>query len=57
MSGVGRLKEPLNIRVKEGLAIELTGKHANKLLERLEPVRRGAFTLAEFGLGTNDQAD
>lgn len=56
MSGVGRLQGPLVIRVANGRAVEITGRDADRLLTRLEPFGGVAFTLAEFGLGTNRQA-
>jgi leucyl aminopeptidase (aminopeptidase T) len=56
MSAVGRLQEPLLIRVEGGRAVEISGKQADRLLERLNPFGSSAFTVAEFGLGTNDCA-
>jgi leucyl aminopeptidase (aminopeptidase T) len=53
MSGIGRLQEPLFIRVEQGRAVEIRGKQADILLARLTPFGRSAFTLAEFALGTN----
>lgn len=56
MSSIGRLEEPLVIRVEGGRAIEIEGKQSNALLERLSPFGPSAFTVAEFALGTNDWA-
>jgi leucyl aminopeptidase (aminopeptidase T) len=56
MSGVGRLREPLSIRVEDGRAIEINGKEAGKLLAKLNAFGGMAFNLAEFGLGTNASA-
>ncbi|UCB50401.1 MAG: aminopeptidase [Deltaproteobacteria bacterium] len=56
MSTIGRLEEPLHIRVERGCAVELKGKEAHRLLERLSPFGRSAFTVAEFAMGTNEWA-
>jgi leucyl aminopeptidase (aminopeptidase T) len=56
MSGMGRLEEPLVIRVQGGRAAEIKGKQAHTLLERLNPFGRSAFTVAEFAVGTNEWA-
>jgi leucyl aminopeptidase (aminopeptidase T) len=56
MSTIGRLEEPLHIRVERGRAVELKGKEAHRLLERLSPFGRSAFTVAEFAMGTNEWA-
>lgn len=53
MSGVGRLQQALTIKIEHGQAVEITGKQSGKLIKRLSAFGRGAFTLAEFGLGTN----
>jgi leucyl aminopeptidase (aminopeptidase T) len=56
MSTIGPLEKPLTIRVEGGRAVEIEGKQATALLERLSPFGRGAFTVAEFAMGTNDWA-
>ena len=56
MSTMGRLEEPLHIRVEGGHAVEIIGKQAHRLLERLSPFGRKAFTVAEFAMGTNEWA-
>lgn len=59
MAGIGNLegKTPIIITVKNGRAIEIEGGAAAKALrEKLEPLGRGAFNVAEFGIGTNDAA-
>jgi leucyl aminopeptidase (aminopeptidase T) len=56
MSSIGRLEEPLQIRVQGGRAVEIKGKQANALLDRLSPFGRAAFTVAEFAMGTNEWA-
>jgi leucyl aminopeptidase (aminopeptidase T) len=56
MSAIGRLDEPLHIRVEAGRAVEIKGRQADTLLQRLNPLGRSAFTVAEFALGTNEWA-
>ena len=57
MSGLGCLHEPLVITVDHGLAVKISGKQADILFGRLNPFGLAAFTISEFGLGTNDQAE
>ena len=56
MSTIGRLEEPLQIRVEKGRAVEIKGRQAHTLLEKLSPYGPSAFTLAEFAMGTNEWA-
>lgn len=57
MASVGMLKEPIRIVVKDGYATEITGDdEAKRLRELLEPHGKDAYTVAEFGIGTNDKA-
>jgi leucyl aminopeptidase (aminopeptidase T) len=56
MSTIGPLEKPLMIRVKGGCAVEIKGKQATALLERLSPFGHPAFTVAEFAMGTNEWA-
>lgn len=59
MSGIGTLagKKPITIRVKNGFAVEISGgAEAAALREKLEPLGKKAFNVAEFGIGTNDAA-
>jgi leucyl aminopeptidase (aminopeptidase T) len=56
MSSIGRLEEPLHIRVEGGRAVEIRGRQAHTLLGRLSPFGRSAFTVAEFAMGTNEWA-
>ena len=46
----------LEIGVKNGRAIEISGTHAVELIERFNEVGRKAYWLAEFGVGTNPKA-
>jgi len=56
MSTMGRLIEPLYMDVNKGRAMNIRGRQADMLIERLKPFGSQAFTIAEFGLGTNDWA-
>ena len=56
MSTIGRLEEPLQIRVEKGRAVEIEGRQAHTLLEKLRPYGPPAFTVAEFAMGTNEWA-
>jgi leucyl aminopeptidase (aminopeptidase T) len=56
MSTMGRLIEPLYMDVNKGRAVNIRGRQAEMLIERLKPFGSQAFTIAEFGLGTNDCA-
>jgi leucyl aminopeptidase (aminopeptidase T) len=57
MASVGMVKEPIRIIVKDGYATEITGgDEAKRLRELLEPHGKDAYTVAEFGIGTNDKA-
>jgi leucyl aminopeptidase (aminopeptidase T) len=54
---VGIVQQPIHIVVKNGYATEITGgPEAARLRELLEPHGRDAYTVAEFGIGTNDKA-
>jgi leucyl aminopeptidase (aminopeptidase T) len=56
ISTIGRLIEPLHMDVNKGRAVDIRGRQADILIERLKPFGSPAFTIAEFGLGTNDCA-
>jgi len=57
MAGVGMVREPIKIVVKDGYATDITGgAEAKRLIELLEPHGKDARTVAEFGIGTNDKA-
>jgi len=56
MSTIGRLIEPLHMDVNKGRAVDIRGRQADMLIERLRPFGDAAFTVAELGLGTNDCA-
>ena len=57
MAGVGMVNEPIRIEVRGGYAVAIDGgAEARRLRELLEPHGRDAYTVAEFGIGTNDKA-
>jgi len=57
MAGIGVLNKPITIKVKEGLATEITGgAQAKKLITILDKHGRDAMNIAEFGIGTNHKA-
>lgn len=57
MAQVGIVTTPIRITVKDGYAVEITGgEEAEKLKQLLEPHGKDAYTVAEFGIGTNDKA-
>lgn len=57
MAGVGLVREPIRIVVRDGYATEITGgEEAARLRALLEPHGREAYNVAEFGIGTNDRA-
>lgn len=57
MASVGIVTTPIRIVVKDGYAVEITGgKEADVLKLLLEPHGKDAYTVAEFGIGTNDKA-
>ena len=60
MAGVGNLielEEIIQIEIRQGKAVRITGGNAAGCLEALlAPVGPDAYTMAEFGVGTNDAA-
>jgi leucyl aminopeptidase (aminopeptidase T) len=57
MAGVGMIATPIRIKVVDGYATDITGgPEAAKLRALLEPHGKDAYTVAEFGIGTNDRA-
>jgi len=57
MAGVGIVKTPIRIVVKDGYATEISGgTEADALKKLLEPHGKEAYNVAEFGIGTNDKA-
>ena len=57
MAGIGIVKTPIRIAVKDGYATDITGgAEAQALVDLLTPHGQDARTVAEFGIGTNDRA-
>src|SRR3990170_335401 len=57
MAGIGKVKKPIKMRVKDGFVVEISGgPEATKLQKLLEPVGQLAYNVAELGVGTNDKA-
>jgi leucyl aminopeptidase (aminopeptidase T) len=57
MAGVGMVREPIRIEVRDGYAAEISGgAEALHLRNLLEPHGQDARNVAEFGIGTNDKA-
>jgi leucyl aminopeptidase (aminopeptidase T) len=57
MAGVGLVRTPIRITVERGYATAIEGgEEAERLRALLEPHGRDAYTVAEFGIGTNDRA-
>jgi len=58
MAGLGLIKNAnIRIEVKDGFATKITGGIlAKKLKTMLDKVGKGAHSVAEFGIGTNDSA-
>jgi leucyl aminopeptidase (aminopeptidase T) len=57
MAGVGLVRTPIRITVERGYATAIEGgEEAARLRALLEPHGRDAYTVAEFGIGTNDRA-
>ena len=55
-AGIGKLKNPIKVKVKDGFAINFNGYKAKKLERLLDSVGRDAKNIAEFGIGTNPKA-
>lgn len=54
MVGIGKLEQPLRIKVKNGRLVEITGKDSDKLDVLLRTPENA--TLGELGIGTNEKA-
>lgn len=57
-AGVGKIiEQPIKITVENGFATKIEGgSEATKLDKLLKPFGKNAYTVAELGIGTNDQA-
>ncbi len=57
MAGVGMIRTPITIAVRDGYATEISGgAEADQLIALFESHGRDARNVAEFGIGTNDKA-
>lgn len=57
MAGIGILKNPIKVIVKNGYAEKITGKtEAKKFQRMLDKAGKDARAIAEFGIGTNYKA-
>ncbi|MGI6037278.1 MAG: aminopeptidase [Limnochordia bacterium] len=56
MSGVGVLDDPLVMEVVDGVVVKMTGSAASALEKLLSGLGQEAYSIAELGIGTNDQA-
>ncbi len=56
MAGLELLKNPLKIRVEEGLAVDVQGDRAKEVLKIINPLGDVARNIAELGIGTNPRA-
>lgn len=57
MAGVGKLADPITIKVEDGYAVEISGgADARKLEELVNQNGSKARNIAELGIGTNHQA-
>ncbi|UJF15368.1 aminopeptidase [Jeotgalibaca sp. MA1X17-3] len=54
IAGLGKVKEPILLTIKQGRLMEATGELGKKLLEMLG--EGNGRTIAEFGIGTNPAA-
>lgn len=55
-AGIGKLKNPLKVYVKNGYAVSFSGAGEKQLGRLLDSVGRNARNIAEFGIGTNEKA-
>lgn len=57
MAGLGMLKKPLKLLVRDGYVTEISGDEKAEDLEKLiAPFGKDAKNIAELGIGTNDKA-
>jgi len=56
-AGIGKLKKPIKIIVKDGFAVKILGSEGDKLDKILKSINdKDAYNIAELGIGTNDRA-
>ncbi|MGH7496944.1 MAG: aminopeptidase [bacterium] len=57
VAGIGKIKRPIHLVVRDGLAVEITGgPEARQLNALVEAVGTFGRNIAELGIGTNDKA-
>lgn len=57
MAGIGVIKTPIKVEIRDGYAEEITGgEEAQRLIAMLDKNGREARAVAEFGIGTNYKA-
>lgn len=56
IGGIGRVREPITVRVEGGRAVEATGEEGARLLEMLRAPGPEGTGVAELGIGTNEKA-
>ncbi len=57
MAGIGLVREPIVIKVQNGLATKIDGgREARQLKKMMQPLGKNARNVAELGVGTNDKA-
>jgi leucyl aminopeptidase (aminopeptidase T) len=57
MAGVGKVRKPIRMVVRDGLAVEITGgPEAQQLNEIIAPLGSAGRNIAELGIGTNHRA-
>ena len=56
IGGIGRLAEPVTVRVESGRAVAASGEAGARLLEMLRAPGPEGTGVAELGIGTNEQA-
>ena len=57
MAGIGMIKNPITVEIKNGYAEKITGgEEAERLVALLEKSGRDSRAVAEFGIGTNYKA-
>jgi leucyl aminopeptidase (aminopeptidase T) len=55
IAGVGRLSEPVLLKISEGMLADASGQEGERLLDLLDRFPKGR-NVAELGVGTNDRA-
>jgi leucyl aminopeptidase (aminopeptidase T) len=56
IAAVGMVDTPVELTIRDGHLVETSGPEGGQLMELLEPHGRDAFSVAELGIGTNEEA-